>query len=136
MAQTERLMATINDLLSDNTAQEISPQDLRDALASLQGYGSILLAPNGSVDINGVGTDFVLINVYDTISAQSIDVNEAGVVAALSPGFKLTVGSPGTYRISFYASFSSSAVSGLVRARISSRSGSCCVACSRSRRGG
>lgn len=118
MAQTERATSTINTLLSDNTEQEISPQDLRDALASLMGYGGLLLTAGSSDVINGVGTSYSLIDVFDTIAAQSISVNEDGVAVELAPGYKLTPGATGVYMVGFYASFSSSALNKLATFRL------------------
>ena len=117
MAQQERSSSQILTLLADNTDAAISPRDLRDALASQMGYGCILLAAGGSGIMNSVGTGYSLVDVFDTIGAQSSDANTDGVVATLSPNFRLTFGSQGVYRISFFASFSSSANNILVTFR-------------------
>lgn len=117
MPQTERDMATIFGLLADNVTGDISPQDMRDAIASLMGYGGIFLTSGGSGTINGVGTGYALIDVFDTISAQSNTVNTGGVSAQLAPNYRLTVGSAGVYRIAFYASLSSSQANRLITIR-------------------
>lgn len=118
MAQTERDMSLVQSLLADNTAGAISPQDLRDAIASLQGYGCLLLAGGGGgTTINSVGTSYVLVDVFDTITTQSSTANTSGVTCALSPTYALTFGSSGVYRVGFYASFSSSGNNKLVTFR-------------------
>jgi hypothetical protein len=117
MAQTERDMASVFALLPDNVTSQISPQDVRDAFASTMGYGCLLLAAGGNGTINGVGTGYTLVDIFDTIGAQSSDVNTSGVTATLAPDFRLTFGSTGFYRVSFFASFSSSANNILVTFR-------------------
>jgi hypothetical protein len=117
MSQTERDFATINSLLGNNTTGEISPQDIRDAFASLQGYGCMILSAGGSGSITGVGTSYSLVDIYDTISAKSIDVNSAGVNAELAPNFQITINATGFYRVAFYASFSSTANNKLITFR-------------------
>ena len=111
MAQTERPFSTIETLLADNATGAISPQDLRDAIASKMGYGGLLLSTSGAgATLNGVDTNPTLIDVFDTITAQSSDVNTAGVVGTLASTYSLTVGATGIYMVSFWASLSSSAI--------------------------
>lgn len=110
MAQTERDQAIIRSLLADNVSGNISPTDMRDALASLMGYASLALTPAGTPAVmNGVGTSFVLVDVYDQITSQSSDVNAAGSDADLTPDFRLVANSDGFYKVDFSASISSSA---------------------------
>ena len=111
MAQTERTYASIETLLADNVIGAINPQDLRDAIASLTGYGGLLLSTSGAgATMNTVGTTPVLIDVFDTITAQSASVNTAGIAAQLSATYSLTIGATGIYMVSFWASLSSSAI--------------------------
>jgi len=109
MAQTERDNVVNRTNLADNTSGDISETDMRDALASTMGYGSMVLTVSGApVLLNGVGTSFVLINVADQIQAKSIDVNTLGTDVVLSPDWKITFNSNGFYQVNFYCSFSSS----------------------------
>ncbi|TDI15328.1 MAG: hypothetical protein E2P05_07250 [Acidobacteria bacterium] len=109
MAQTERDNVVNRTNLADNTAGDISETDMRDALASMMGYGSMVLTVVGAPAVmNGVGTSFVLINVFDQIQAKSIDVNTNGTDVVLSPDWKITFNSNGFYQVNFYCSFSSS----------------------------
>lgn len=118
MAQTERDQVSVRALLADQATGDISPQDIRDALASAMGYGGMLLSVGGAPAVmNGVGTSFVLMDECDTISAQSSDVNTGGVVVELSPNYRITMTAEGIYRIDFWASFSSSAGNKLVTFR-------------------
>lgn len=108
MAQTERTCDELDLLLADNVLGAISPRDLRDALASLQGYGAMVLSyAGGPVTLTGVGTGFSLIDIYDTVSAQSVDRNINGVSATLATG-RLTIPVAGLYLMNFFASFTSS----------------------------
>jgi hypothetical protein len=110
MAQTEQALSAINTLLADNASGAISPQDVRDAVASLQGYGGLHLSIGGAgATMAGVGTSPSLIDVFDTIPAQSVDTNTNGTSANLAATYALTVGATGIYRFDFWASFSSSA---------------------------
>ncbi len=107
MAQTERDGTSIRALLADNAIGAISPQDLRDALASMQGYGSMILSTTSvPVVMNSVGVGYTLVNVFDLMTAQSIDVNADGVEVKLSPDYRLVLGSAGIYRLVFWASIS------------------------------
>lgn len=110
MAQTEKSTAAVNAILADNTAQAISPQDMRDVVASMMGgYASMLLTIAGAPAIkSSVAQTLLIITEYDRKEAQSIDVNLSGVTANDSTG-KITIGVTGLYKISFYSSFSSSA---------------------------
>ena len=109
MAQTERDNVVNRTNLADNTSGDISETDVRDALASMMGYGSMVLTVSGAPAVmNAVGTSFVLINVFDQIQAKSIDVNLLGTDVVLSPDWKITFNSNGFYQVNFYCSFSSS----------------------------
>lgn len=115
MAQTERSNTDIIALLADNAAGAISPQDLRDAIASFMGYASMVLSVGGAPQVmNAVGTTPVLVDVFDVALTQSADVNVGGTAVTLSPDYRLTVNSTGVYSVHFFASFSSSANNKLV----------------------
>jgi hypothetical protein len=66
MADTERTLAALQAMFADNTAGNISPQDIRDMLVSvLGGYGEISDA--GSTSISGtIGTSPSKLEVFDT----------------------------------------------------------------------
>lgn len=107
MTQTERTLAAVQALLADNASQDISPQDLRDAIASAAGgYASLLLTITGApATLVGVAQTPVLIAEYDLRASQSIDANIDGHSADLVTG-AITVGETGIYFHSFFASFS------------------------------
>lgn len=109
MAQTERDQAVIRSLLADNTSGNISPTDMRDAIASLMGYAALALTPAGAPAVmNTVGTTYDLIDIYDDIVAQSSDVNVGGSDADLTPDWRLVANADGFYKVDFSASISSS----------------------------
>lgn len=106
MAQTEQDQVTIRTLLADNLVGAISPQDMRDALASQMGYASIVLSAAGQpLTITGVNQTFALVDIFDTIASQSVDVNTNGCAAVLGATHRITFGSTGFYYVSFFASF-------------------------------
>jgi len=108
MAQTERDQTAVRTLLADNTTADISPEDLRDAMASAMGYGCMVLSAAGAPAVmSAVGTTFELFDVFDTIHAQSSDVNTDGTSLTLSSTYDFTIGATGIYRTGFWASFSS-----------------------------
>lgn len=118
MAQTERDQVAVRALLADQVTQEISPQDLRDALASAMGYAGMVLSATGApATMLGVGTGYSLVDVFDTVTAQSSDVNSGGSDADLGPNYRLTLNTTGIYRIEFWGSFSSSLGNKLVTFR-------------------
>jgi hypothetical protein len=107
MAQTERDMPAVFSQLPDNLTGQISPQDVRDAVASAMGYAGLLLTIAGAPDnIVSVSTTPILVDIFDQITAQSIDVNLSGSAAALSPTYDITFGADGVYQLQFFASFS------------------------------
>lgn len=110
MSQTEREAAVIQGLLADNTIGSISPQDLRDAIASaLGGYAGLGLTIAGApLTLINVGASPVLINQYDVVTAQSFPENLAGSVGSVGAG-TLTVGADGKYFVAFFCSFTLSA---------------------------
>lgn len=116
MAQTERSEAEVATLLADNTTNAISPQDIRDAIASQAGYGDLILSAGGSGDFSAT-TNLDLITIFDTIKVQSSDVNTNGVTGTLASTYRLTVGATGIYRVGFFASFTSSQNNRLVTFR-------------------
>lgn len=118
MSQTERDQVIVRSLLQDNVSGDISPADIRDAIASLMGYACLLLTPTGAPAVmNGVDTSFQLVDIFDTISAQSSDVNLLGSNADLGPDFRLVANADGFYKIDFFASFSLSENNRLVTFR-------------------
>lgn len=107
---TERTTPELIVALADNAVQAISPQDIRDLLASLAGgYGEIRLSTaSAPATILAVGTSFVLIGVADVVSAQSSDVNADGIEANLTPTYDMAIGVDGLYRVCLWASFGTS----------------------------
>lgn len=118
MSQTEREQTEVRTLLADNETGLISPQDLRDALASHMGYAGLILTVAGAPAVmSSVSTTYALLDIFNLISAESVTVNTNGTNAVLSPTYSLTVGSTGIYRICFWASFSTVANNRLVTFR-------------------
>lgn len=119
MANTERTTAQINSLLADNTSGDVSPQDLRDAIASIfGGYGGLLLSLSGSPVIKSdVAQTPLIITEYDHVEAQSSDVNSSGVVVSAAAG-TITIGQSGIYMIHFSVSFSLSSPNTLASFRL------------------
>lgn len=107
MAQTERITSDINALLADNTTGAISPQDLRDAIASaFGGYGSLLLTIAGAGAIkSAVGQTPLAITEYNAAGPQSVSVNTTGTAVDAGAG-TITIGQTGFYYVSFFSSFS------------------------------
>jgi hypothetical protein len=115
MAQTELDQTAVRSLLADNASNAISPQDIRDALASAMGYGGLALSFGGApASMLGVGTGYDLVDVFDTIRAESLSVNLSGTDARLGPDYSFIVNSAGFYHVDFYASFSLTANNKLV----------------------
>lgn len=107
MAQTERLTTDIQTLLADNSDGAISPQDMRDTVASaLGGYcGMVLTIAGAGAVLSSVAQTPVKITEYNAKPAQSVDVNTAGTTGDIAAG-TLTIGADGYYFISFFSSFS------------------------------
>lgn len=104
MTQTELSTAAMNAALPDNQAGEISPSDVRNAMATaLGGYASFVqtVSPTTMLSVTSTPT---IIDVWDGIAAQSSDVNAAGATASLTTE-KITVGEDGIYFFNFFASF-------------------------------
>jgi hypothetical protein len=103
MTQTELKYADLVAGLPDNQAEEISPSDVRNAFATaLGGYGSLILSVSPAT-LFAVGATPVIVDIYDTIVAQSVDVNTAGTTVSLATE-KITVGEDGIYFLNYYAS--------------------------------
>lgn len=103
MSQTELSIPAMNTALQDNVANDISPSDLRNAMATaLGGYAGLIqtVAPTSMLAVTSTPT---VINVWDAITAQSSDVNAAGAVASISTE-EITVGEDGVYFLNFFAS--------------------------------
>ncbi len=105
MPEQERTIANLAALLADNSTGDIDESDIRDLMASAMGGYAGLIQTVGVVDtLLAVGGTPVLIDVYDVVSSQSIDVNLVGSQASLANS-QLTVGVDGFYLLSFFASF-------------------------------
>lgn len=115
---TERTTSAINALLADNSIGAISPQDLRDAIATaMGGYASLVLtANNAPATLSSVGTSYSVITQYDIVGAQSSDNNTSGSSASAASGL-ITIGTTGVYLVTFSTSFSTSANNKLVTFR-------------------
>lgn len=109
MSQTEKDIAAIQALLADNTGRGISPQDLRDAIASaLGGYAGLLLSIGGAPVVkSAVSATPLIVSEYDTVTAQSADENIDGSSASEVTGV-VTIGATGIYKIDFFVTFKSS----------------------------
>lgn len=112
MADTAKTWAEIQALLADNTAGEISPQDLRDAILScLSGYGHISVL--GGVTNQGSIT---------ATPAKVVGFAANGPSSNMTPSFgddQITVGITGKYLLNAQVSFSGTASKTfLLRARI------------------
>jgi len=104
MPQTERTTAEVNELLKDNTSEDISPQDMRDVVASIfGGYAGLGFAGAASGSL-AVDVTPAVITQYDEVISQSIDVNLEGCAANQSTGI-ITIGQAGIYQINFFCSF-------------------------------
>jgi len=113
MPQTERTTPEVNAILADNEAGDISPQDMRDVVASIfGGYAGLGFggAASGSL---GLTTTPVVITQYDSRISQSVDVNLEGSAADQSTGI-ITIGQAGIYQVNFFCSFDLSANNRLV----------------------
>lgn len=99
MADTIRTRSSILTLFADNTAGDISPQDLRDFVVSAHGvYGAIYGGSTTAFAINSsTGSATRITN--STNSGPS-----AGTTLAPSTG-KITVGTDGVYQTHFTGSF-------------------------------
>lgn len=118
MPQTERQADAFFSLLANNTEGNISPQDLRDAFASMMGYGGMQLnIAAAPVTMNEVGDTYVLMDVFSEITGRSIDVNLFGTDVELAPDYKVIFNTVGLYFVSFHASFTSSANNKLITFR-------------------
>ena len=99
MADTIRTKTALLSLLADNTAGDISTQDVRDMLVSVFGvYGSIYLK-DGSTAQTSIGTT----------PAKMTGFAADGVSAGTTPDHtndQITVGTDGVYAIFFQNSFS------------------------------
>lgn len=113
MADTARSTSDLLALLADNTTGDISPQDVRDVLASFVDYASLeLSAVGGPVVMSAVGTTPTVVNVADTATDAS-GIVTGGLTASLATE-KLTVGTTGVYLWGFDASFTLATANKLV----------------------
>ena len=103
MTQTELTIPAMNTALQDNVANDISPSDLRNAMATaLGGYAGLIqtVSPTTMLSVTSTPT---IINVWDAITVQSSDVNAAGASASIVTE-KITIGEDGIYFFNFFAS--------------------------------
>ncbi len=104
MTQTELTTADMNTALQDNVANDISPSDLRNAMATaLGGYAGLFQAV-GPTTMFLVPATPTVISVWDNLSPKSLDVNAAGSTASLATE-EITIGEAGVYHVDFFASF-------------------------------
>lgn len=104
MADTERTIADLQARLLDNATGAISPQDLRDLLASsLGGYASMILSIAGSPAVQGLTVTDQVITAYNAVTAQSISNFANGCSADAATG-KITIGTTGLYHVGFFSS--------------------------------
>jgi hypothetical protein len=105
MADTEKTTSELQTLLANNASGAISPQDLRDFMAStMGGYASMILTIAGSpATPQGLTTSDQIITAYNAVSAQSSDLFTNGCSASAATG-KITIGQTGYYLVSFFTS--------------------------------
>lgn len=98
MVDTIRDRSTLLTLLADNTTGQVSPQDLRDVLVSLDVMGSMSfeLVPSGLNGIGMTGAQAILLP-WDAGGLS------AGIAMDNAQG-TMVVGTAGTYRVSFSVS--------------------------------
>lgn len=102
MSQTERTWAAITALLANNSAGAISATDLRDALASMQGYAE--LEQNAGLSaIVFADTNYTKFTGFNAAPLQSSDVNTNGLIASHAND-NITVQAAGIYAVDFWAS--------------------------------
>lgn len=100
MADTQRTLAALLAILADNTAGDISEQDLRDLLVSVfGGYGGIYLT--SAADAQDVDIAPVKITAFDTNMVSS------GVTSDHTDD-SITIGTTGVYYVEFTVAFSGS----------------------------
>ena len=101
MADTIRTKAAILALLADNASQDISPQDLRDAIVSIFGVYGFLYVTNGVTAQTGIGTSPALVTGLVTAGA-GVGTTPNGT----SKRIVIDSGSDGVYLFLFTCSFS------------------------------
>lgn len=98
MADTKRTLPELQALLADNTAGDISPQDLRDMLVSIMGvYGSIVITA-------GVTGQTIASGVAEQMTEWTTD----GISSGCTPAFasdQITIDNSGDYEIGFQCGF-------------------------------
>ena len=91
MVDTPRTLAEIQALFADNSTKNISPQDLRDFVASIMSeYGSIYVN-NGVTAQGSIDTTFVQVLNFDTNNGA------AGNVVADQANNEIIIGTAGDY---------------------------------------
>jgi hypothetical protein len=107
MMDTERTTAEVLSLLANNVTGAISPQDMRDVVAScLGGYAGLLLSIGGAPVAQAVTTTDQVVTVFNIASAQSSTTFANGCSANPGTG-ELTIGVTGFYNVHFFLSVSS-----------------------------
>ena len=104
MADTIRTKAACLALLPDNTAGDISPQDLRDTVVSLFGVYGCLYTKDGSTAQTGVGTTPAKFTGFASDGAAN-----GTTVSNANDKITISSGSDGTFLVFFHCSFSGTA---------------------------
>lgn len=103
MADTSKTLAALQILLADNTAGDISPQDLRDAILScLSGYGHISVLA-GATNQTGITATPVKLVAFTADGPSSSDITPS------QGDDSITVSIAGKYKVEAQASFSGTA---------------------------
>ncbi len=104
MAQTERDTSAILTALADNATGDISAEDLRDALVSLNGgYGAMIMTNAMTANL-AIDTNPTVLDVFDFVTARSADINTNGVDVELGTS-RIRVNATGTYRVDAFTSY-------------------------------
>ena len=84
----------------------------------MRSYGAMILSVSGAPGtMNGVDTNYTLVNIFDTVTAQSSDISADGVDVDVATNYSLTFNTPGFHFVHFWASFSASTGGALVTFR-------------------
>lgn len=103
MADTIRDRSALIALLADNSAGDISAQDVRDVLISVHGVYGDLRVEGGATAQTGIGTSQTKMTGWDT------DGESAGTTLDSTTDDDIAVGTAGVYRIAFHITLDGSA---------------------------
>lgn len=99
--ETNRTLAAVLALLADNTAGDISPQDIRDLVVSLfANYGIIGVAGGSTTQVTNATP-----GTFDKVTGFTTDGISAGAVTAAAASDQLSVTVDGAYLAIFMTSF-------------------------------